>query len=213
MRATCAAMLARWGAAAPTTRKVIAYVGDSQTYYAGEGGRWPQVIASAIGHVNQSHTIVATGGASLAFIGSIAAAWVDPVYDATATLNVNLIWAGTNDLAGGETGAAVWASLQSYCNARRAAGWDKIIVLTALPRSAVGDNAGHEALRQAFNTLVRTNYASIADGLADVAADSRIGDDGDELDTTYYDADRVHLNTAGHAVVAGIVQPILEGVL
>lgn len=213
MLGTCRGMLARWGLAVPATRKIIVYTGDSQTSFTGTDGMWPQVIAASMGHANQSHTIVAQGGVSLAYINEVAAGWLDPVYDATAALNVNLIWAGTNDLAGGVAAATVYGRLETYCNARRAAGWDKVIVFTALPRSAEGDDAGHEALRAAFNALVRANYASIADGMVDVAADERIGGAGDELDTTYYNADRVHLNTTGQAVIAELAQPVLAALL
>ena len=40
--------------------------------------------------------------------------------------------------------------------------------------------------------------------IADVAADTRIGDDGDEDDATYY-VDGVHLNDTGYGIVAQIV--------
>lgn len=213
MRAMCNTLLAKWGLSVPSTRKVVCASGDSQTAYTGAAGMWPSVIAADLGTAAQGFTTVAQGGVTLAFINEIAAVWIDPVYDATAANNVNIIWSGTNDLAGGTSGADTYALLATYCNARRAAGWDKLIVVTALPRSAAGDAANHETLRQAFNTLLRANWATIADGLADVAADGRIGDEGDELDTTYYQADRVHLNTAGQAVIAGIMQPVVEGVL
>lgn len=54
---------------------------------------------------------------------------------------------------------------------------------------------------------------TFADALADVAADTRIGDAGDELNTTYYHlTDRVHLNNAGYAVVAPIVKAAIDSI-
>lgn len=212
MRRMCTYLLTRWGLTAPSPRKVVCYVGDSQTAFAGVQ-KWPGMVADVMGTTSQSHTTVAQPGVDLAYINSIAAGWVDPVCDETAACNVNLIWAGTNDLAQGVSGATVYSRLETYCAARRAAGWDKIVVLTALPRSNTGCDPDHETLRQAFNSLVRANYASIADAIIDVAADGRIGDDGDELDTTYYDADKVHLNSTGQAVIAALAQPVIAGVL
>ena len=39
-----------------------------------------------------------------------------------------------------------------------------------------------------------------------MGADATIGLAGSEMNTTYYDADRVHMTNAGYAVVAGLVQ-------
>lgn len=214
MRFMCDWLLAQWGLSKPTLRQSIVYTGDSLTSFNGTIDRWPNVIAAAMGTTAQSHTIVAQPGVSLSFISSIAAGWVDPMLDADSQdLQVHVIWAGTNDIAGGWTGAGTYSALADYCAARYAAGWDRVIILTMLPRSAGGDDPDTETERQAYNALIRANWESIADGLADVASDGRIGDAGDELDTTYYENDRVHLNATGHGVVAGIVQPVLSGLL
>lgn len=52
----------------------------------------------------------------------------------------------------------------------------------------------------------------MADGLADVGADATIGQAGDELNLTYYE-DGIHPTEAGHVIIAGILQPVLEGLL
>ena len=78
-----------------------------------------------------------------------------------------------------------------------------------LPRSDTAAPADFEAKRTAFNADLRQTWASHFAALVDVAADPRIGDAGDELDPTYYDADRVHLKATGLAIVADLVQPTL----
>jgi lysophospholipase L1-like esterase len=118
-----------------------------------------------------------------------------------------VIWGGTNDMALNPlaTPAQTYANLQAYVAAARLVpGVDKVIVLTALPRTS-GDNGNFETDRQAFNTLVRNGWASFADALVDVGNDANIGQAGDNLDTTYYDGDAVHLNNTGYGVVGAAV--------
>jgi lysophospholipase L1-like esterase len=130
---------------------------------------------------------------------------VTATYDSRKGNQVLVVWAGTNDIYFGATGAATYALLAAYCAARRAVGF-KVVVLTCLPRSNAGTPAGFNTDRATLNTSIRANWATFADALADVAADSRIGDDGDELDTTYFDADKVHMNATGYGVIASIVK-------
>lgn len=208
MRQMSAYLLRLYGLSRPSPAKSVCYVGDSLTAFTGVR-RWPGMVADMIGNVSQSHTTVAYPGVDLLYIASIASSSVDPVLDSSQASQINVIWAGTNDMAQGTSGATTFGRLSNYCAARYAAGWDKIAVMTILPRSNAGIADGFEAQRQAFNTLVRENYASIADALIDVAADGRIGDEGDELDTTYYNDDRVHLNTTGQSIVADIAQPVI----
>lgn len=134
---------------------------------------------------------------------------VDATYDARKGTMVLVIWAGTNDIYFGATGAATHTLLAAYCAARRAVGF-KVVVLTALSRSNAGTPAGFNTDRGILNTAIRANWSTYADALADVAADSRIGDNGDELDTTYFDADKVHMNATGYGVIAGIVKTAID---
>lgn len=118
---------------------------------------------------------------------------------------------GSNDISIGAASAATLISrIQSYCATARAAGY-LIILCTILPRSNASTPGTFEADRQTVNTWIRANYATVADGLADLAADTRIGDAGDELDTTYYQVDKVHPTATGAAVIAEIVQGAIAG--
>ena len=80
-------------------------------------------------------------------------------------------------------------------------------MLTVLPRS---DPSTFEAARAAYNQLVRDAWPQFADGLADIAADPRIGDALDNLDRQYYKADAIHPNDAGSAVMAAVTAPVIN---
>lgn len=98
-----------------------------------------------------------------------------------------------------------YQQMTNYCAARKAAGW-KVVILTLLPASGAGYPGTFLADRNTINVLINANAIAHgwADAVADIAADSRIGDDGDELDLTYY-PDGTHMTSAGYAIVAGIV--------
>lgn len=147
--------------------------------------------------VTSSTINIAVGRASTTSFG-----YNDPVDDIESIV---LFLAGTNDINGGESGADTYAEYVSYCQARQAQGY-KVIAFTMLPFGTV---AAHETERQAFNVLVRANWATFSDAIADIAADSRIGDSGDQNDTTYF-ADKIHCTDAGYAIVAGIAKTAID---
>lgn len=129
-----------------------------------------------------------------------------------------IAFGGTNDIAFGadatDAGEVTYSRMVTYCQHRRAAGW-KVFVCTILPRAFVDASIHFEIKRQAVNTSFRGTWPSYADGLIDLAADHRIGDDGDQFDTTYYrNGDFVHPNAAGAQVIADLVaQAILAPVV
>lgn len=190
---------------------LVCYAGDSMTAWDGYP-HWPEMVAAVVVWPGLTHTNVAIGGYSLTELAVDAVTLVDSLLVGQRR-GTHAPWIGTNDIAAPlGTGAEIYALLAAYCAARRLAGWDALIVGTILPRSNAGLPEGFEARRQEFNTLLRADH-SFADALMDVAADSRIGDAGDELDTDYYNADRVHLVTGGSAVVAGIAAPLIAALV
>jgi len=147
-----------------------------------------------------------TGGADIADMLANAPVNVDQRRVLEADANVCIVMAGGSDLKAGREVDTLFASLRQYCLERRSAGF-QVVVVTLLPRSIP---AGFEADRLEFNELVRTSWAEFADGLADVGADPRIGETLDDLDQRYYQADGVHPNAAGCAVMAAILAPVLS---
>lgn len=114
--------------------------------------------------------------------------------------NILILFAGTNDLNGGATGTAAWASIVSEMQAARATGY-KILVATMLPRGDFSPSA--ETERGVFNTLMRANWNTYADGLLDYAADPTMGAAGATSNTALY-ADLVHPTRYGDSLLAAI---------
>lgn len=196
----------RWGITWP--RELLA-LGDSLTVGQGSDGStaggttgpYTYQLRGLLGNVNPI-SIDAAGGRTAAQVAAGAAAPL-ATRDTSFTRGVCLVWAGTNALYGGGTAAAAHTSLRSVWAAARAAGW-AVVAFTVLPRSDVGTPVGFEVARQSLNTLIRAD-TTLYDALADVAANTTIGDAGDETNATYY-ADLVHLTDAGYAIVADIAR-------
>jgi lysophospholipase L1-like esterase len=187
------------------TRPQIVFDGDSLTsgYGVADGSAYPDQCMALLGGTSAyDYYNLAIPSELITEMTNNAPAFIDVGYTASKSKNIVVIWGGSNDLIAGEAAATVYNNIASYCQARRAAGW-KVVVVTILPRNP---NSDFFARRASCNTSIRTNWATFADALADVAADPRIGDDGDQDDTTYYQADKTHTNATGAAVVAGIVR-------
>lgn len=153
---------------------------------------------SSLFSLNGSWTVTNKGvdSETLATMVANAAANIDPLIVGGVT-NVVVIWGGTNDFAlGGATVATVYANLQTYCNARKAAGWNKVLVITTVSRFGNNPGTGHtnDFDIAAYNTLIRANWPTFADGLIDVAANANLGGLGAYANTTYFLADQVHPN-------------------
>jgi lysophospholipase L1-like esterase len=184
--------------------------GDSLTVGQGSsvGKDYPTRLGVGLG---ASYTVtkgLAVGGQTAGDMNNDAETQIDALYSASYNDNILAAWGGTNDIQFGLSAAVAYARYRDYCLRRKAKGF-KVIAFTVLPRSDGGGIAGVETRRTALNTLIRAHYLEFADALADVAADSRIGDSGDELNLTYYQTDKVHLSDAGYQIIADIVQPIV----
>lgn len=151
----------------------------------------------------------AVSGKSCSQLATTAPTRVDSRLRAGAA-NTLIVWCGTNDIAvGGATADAAFYALHDYTEARRAAGW-RVVVVTMLPRAASPPwPAITEAQRGAFNGAVRGTWSRWADGLADVAADPRIGSAGRTADPVYYQ-DAAHPTAVGAQIAAGIVAAAIE---
>ena len=147
-----------------------------------------------------------TSGARIADMLADAPNEVDARYDARADLNLCLLLAGGGDFRDGRDAASLYAAVRTYCLERRAAGF-RVIVLTVLPSDR---SATFDALRLAYDAMLRDGWAEFADGLADIAADPRIGETGDELDRQFYNPDARHPNNAGNAVMAAVTAPVVS---
>ena len=112
--------------------------------------------------------------------------------------SVVIVWMGTNDIIINlRTGVQVHGDVSTRCTTLRAAG-NKVLVCT-MPHFTTGSNVE----RQAFNTLLKANYTSYADGIVKLDEHTALDD---ATDTTYFCADQTHLKDAGYAVVGGLIQ-------
>ena len=183
-------------------------VWDGGSIIAGHGAdpgcEFPVQTLAMVPRICDSY-VSSSGNAKIADMIAEAPLEVDAHYDPSADLDVCLVQAGGGDFRLGSSAASVYAALQDYCRARRAAGF-RVLVLTVLPSDRPET---FEATRLAYDAMLRQGWPKFADGLVDVAADQRIGDTGDEYDGQFYLDDELHLTDAGYAVMASVAAPVL----
>lgn len=178
-------------------RSALAFDGDSRT----AAKTWPATAAAGIIDHCQL-TNFGNAGDSVAAMIANAVSTVDAAIYGSKPICV--VWGGVNDV---DTNAAgIYARLQTYCLARRAAGWS-VVVCTEIDAQDAARNAvdWHGTVYPALNTLLRNDH-SFADGFADLGAAAELQD---ATNGTYFNADLVHLVAGGEAVVASVVAPVL----
>jgi lysophospholipase L1-like esterase len=173
---------------------------------------YPNQALSLVGVTKWTLWNVGVGGSNIGLVSSRAAA-VDALHRARYADNCLVLWIGSNDVAAsGVSLSALQSSIQSYCTARRSAGW-KVLIATILPRDPVfNSNGSFETDRGSMNTWIRNSTGSFRDGLVDIAGDNRIGDATDYSDTTYF-ADGLHMTATGYGIVAAALQSALVALL
>jgi len=164
----------------------MGYLGTAYTTLLSLNGTW------AKGNIGVPGQLMAT------MVAEVQAADI-PELNKTAGKSVAVIWGGTNDITAGTSADTVLSYLESYCKQVRAAGY-KVIPVTMLSRN--GEDTG----KNTYNTLIRENWESFADALADVAANPLLGADGAYANSTYFNVDGIHPKTAGDTIAAAIIQ-------
>jgi hypothetical protein len=179
----------------------VLFDGDSRTY----GSATLSYSSVAIG--NHPLGIINTGvpGGTLASLTADAASRVDTYY--SAKNKVLVFWAGVNST--GLTTQQLYDAIKAYCQARKAIGWS-VVVCTEIDcqhATQVANNWSTKYLE--LNTMLRADY-SFADRLADLGENAALQD---ATDTTYFNADKIHLIQAGYNVVGSIVAPHITALL
>lgn len=184
--------------------RVVVCDGDSLTrgFAATAGYEYPTVLAAALGSDWEIRNF-GVDSQTLNAMSSDAVANNDTPFATTlgTRKNVLVAWGGTNDLYYGDSAATAISDFETYCAARKAAGF-KVVACTIIDRTESG-GSWTAADAATFNASVRANYATYADALCDLAADPRLDD---YTDSTYYQADGTHLKDAGYAAVAELVE-------
>lgn len=195
---------------APQTRDYLIMDGDSITEGSGATGNrnLPRLTELLLKHpvkmVNTGFagdTLSGRSGFFPYFIGTIT-----PTNPPNKIIHIA---AGSNDIAHGATAATTYSAAQSYCAQARAAGW-KVIVATVLPRSDVTGAA--EAIRVAYNSTLRSGWASFADGLADWAGDYDMGASTYPSNSALC-ADGIHPTSTGYAYLAQISSAAINKIM
>lgn len=189
--------------------KNIVAVGDSLTFGFGVSSPYPARIAAhysstAWNFGHGGYGWYGTGSSSLTPLGPTE---VDPAL--TSPPQTLILFAGSNDLAGGVSITDTYNAMMSYRAARVAAGYNsaKIICVTMLPRS--GNAYINETLRANYNALIVNGASTYGYSICRADLDSRIGLAGCNLDMTYYLSDTLHLNDTGQAVLAGLIEAVM----
>jgi lysophospholipase L1-like esterase len=185
-------------------RGLIVFDGDSLTFGTGApaGEDYPTAVMQRLPEWLDGVN-VAVPGQTWADMSSDARLQVDPLHSATRPHNVLVVWAGTNDMRRTLTAGRIWRELERYCRERRERGWT-VVVLTVLPAWPQKGRSRFEEERRQLNSIIRDRWREVADGLADVAADPRIGDPAGP-DGRVYCTDGIHHNAAGNSVIAEVV--------
>lgn len=200
---------------------LVACVGDSLTagYPVNNPQAWPAVFDEATGGALDVPNFAIGGqGLRVSTAGGIPTMLVDdPAKLSGLTTGrvkaVLVVWAGTNDLAQGDSAATVESSLWTYCDARRAEGWT-VVVCTLIDRTDAGKGGTFDAKRATLNAGILANYASHATAVVDLAGNAHLGPNGvATTETTYFDGDKVHLKAAGYALVESLIRPVVLALL
>lgn len=165
--------------------------------------------AHLLGLVGGSYRIVNVGIPSQETPGMTtrAPSVVDPIVTWPGGADL-IAWENTNDINAGASLATCQSRWNDYFSARQAAGWGsngtRLVAMTTIARGPF--SGAQDTIIADFNTWLRANYTAYATDLVDLAADARLSD---PTNTTYFDADQIHLKSAGYSVVAELVQATL----
>ena len=124
----------------------------------GVGNGWvhqmQQLLPATGYHVNNAVGVISQGGWGIANLEAHAADVDATLATAAGAVNVLIVMEGTNSMAS-MTGQAYLDRLNAYCDARRTAGWNKIIQVTIPPQ--VSAQSAFNADAQSVNNLIRTS--------------------------------------------------------
>lgn len=185
----------------------VIFSGDSLTLgnHVSAGQGYVDYVLTALPEITGDDSNIAVGSTTLASDGNQDGI-ADAAYNAAKQVNILTVLFGANDMLT-LSGAAFFAALKTWCQARQAAGF-KVIVLTTLNHNTSG---GIAAKRNAANALTRAD-TSFYDALADIASDATIGTDAAPSNTTYF-SDGVHPTAAGNAILAPYVTRAIQSLI
>jgi len=159
----------------------------------GPSTTYPGQLATAL----PDYDIVNGGlsGDTIANMVSTGTTTVDrPSFGPDRSLNILVLWAGTNDLFAGGTAIDAYANITTFVGDRRTYGWDKIILCTPIVRSAP---APFETERISLRSLILANVGTLADAVVDLDVAGLT----DYTNLVTFNPDQTHLTDVGYGLV------------
>lgn len=177
---------------------IIMFEGDSQSNAKG----WTLGAMRGLKKMKYGYSNSATSGATVTTITNRLATISQRILAGKTNILVVLI--GVNNSA--STAAQIYDMIKNYCIAARSAGWNKIVICTEIDgQSATLITNGWPTKYIELNNLIKADY-SFADIVADLGARSELQN---AANTTYFEADKIHIN----ATAAGIVREVVSNAL
>lgn len=181
--------------------------GNSLTIGTGGATPYPTQLAADLGILV---TNFAVSGQNTDAMIADAPTEIDP-YASGDGRRVIIAWEIYNQMRGAATPqAAAIQKMIDYCQDRAAAGWTRIMVLNMAAHSTVGDVPVEGTWNKATSKdsvnaelLARLDEFPYGTVLVDIGSRPELSDYDD---LTYYQADKIHLTTAGQAIVARCVR-------
>lgn len=194
------------GGPRPFLRKPIrglVFDGQSFNYAPATGIPIPSLVGALVTSRHGQHVCGISGTTYATRATSVAART-----DYLATMYENGYYidiAGQSDLIAGTAAATILAAAEANATARKAAGFKKVIICTVPPISFTGwgFDAGDEAIRVAYNNLVRAS--TVFDAVADIAVIPELANP----DNLTYFSDGLHPTAAGAALIANSIDAAL----
>lgn len=186
------------------TKRQVICDGDSLTdgHGVGAGNDYPAQMHALLGGAPVWWKVnLGVGGQTIQQMETDAATQIDPTYNTNRIKNILSAWGGTNDIIFGADDTTTYNRIVTYCTNRRAAGW-KVVISDIIARGNF--TAQMNTYKASVNSQIAANWTTFADAFVQLSADSRLQNPND---TTYYDADTVHLTTTGYGVVASLIAP------
>lgn len=198
--------------AIPPINGIVVMEGDSRTVGTGATSvstNYPSQLAGPLAGSWKMSNVAASGN-TVAQMQSQIAAEVTPLYSNNRPRNIAIVWGGINDASAGADAATIHSRLSGWCTSVRALGY-KVIICTEIDAQDAARNAvnWHTVIWPALNTLINANWTTYADARADLGGNANLQD---ATNTTYFNADKVHLTDTGYGVAAGIVKTAVDSI-
>lgn len=196
-------------------KRRIIFAGNSLSWYSGNntnfGMRFPLSVYSSIVSSGKEYSFknISTGGIQTSQMITNFSTSLAPFIQPN---DIVIFWELVNDLRVTDDATIAYNNAVAYCDLIRNAG-AKCVLLTCIATNFSGNPPDMDTIRQTLNTNLRNNASSICDLLVDTASISEFDTVADTANTTYYNADLVHLTDTGYNLIGTNVYSTISSIL